>query len=938
MLEINVNGVFYSLEEVANEKLSDLLRLRLGLTGTKIGCGEGRCGICMVLMDGKPVRSCITRSSKAQGKSILTIEGLRALRPADRQEEREDLRALHPLQEAFITHGAIQCGFCTPGQLMRAHALLQENPDPAVADIREAMDEVVCRCGSYEAIVSAIQAAAQSLRTGGPVEPRQIPLGKQDLRHVGKVVIRPDAVAKAIGGAKFTDDLSFEGMLQSRVLRAGIPSGILRELDVSAALRLEGVRAVLTAGDLKHERLHGVYSKDWPILIGINERVRYVGDAIAIVAADTQAIADEALGLIKMRIEPRPIVSSPIQAAQPEAEKLHAKGNLLKKIKVGKGDVQVGFARAEVILEHTFSTPFMDHIFMEPECSIAVPRPDGGMDVYVGSQIPYEDRRQVAEALGMDLEKVRVRGQKTGGAFGGKEDIAGQIHAALLADATKKPVKLLFTRRESLKVHPKRHATQIKIKLGAMRTGELVAAQTEIYGDTGAYASLGEAVMTRATTHSCGPYVIPNTRSECFAMYTNNPPAGAFRGFGVLQAMFGIESAMDMLADELGIDPLELRKRNALRKGSETNTGHLLEDSAGLPDCLQALGKRLEELGVSEPWTPRAEEIDGRKVITCWGMASGFKNTGLGTGANDSSGAILKLLPAGRLQILTGASEVGQGMNTTLQLIAAEVLGIIPDNINVYLMDTSLTPDGGPTTASRQTYVTGNAVKGAALELKKNIIAMLVGAYECEPCLIHFGAEGVRLGEDLVGWQTIFEMLQKTPQGTAVELRYNAPQTFPLELGGRIHVAYGFGAQALKISLDPQNGDVKVLRVIAASDGGRVINPLGFQSQVEGGVVMGVGHGLMEEFKLDNGIILSDRIARYDIPRMMDSPAVESIIVEDPTSEGPFGSKGIGELVCVPTPPAIANAVYHAIGLRVDSLPVTAAKIKTWLETNPIKI
>ena len=932
MLEINVNGVSYSLDEVPGEKLSDLLRLRLNLTGTKVGCGEGRCGICTVLLDGKPVRSCITRANKAQGKSILTIEGLRALRPVQRQDERTDLQALHPLQEAFITHGAIQCGFCTPGQLMRAHALLIENPDPSVSEIREAMNDVVCRCGSYEAIVSAIQEAANSLRTGEAVEPRVVSLGKQDLTHVGKATIRPDAIAKAIGGAKFTDDFQFEGMLYARVLRAGVPSGILRELDISAAAQLEGVSAVLSAVDLQHERLHGVYSKDWPILVGIGERVRYVGDAIALVAADTQATADEAVKLIQFVIEPRPVVSNPMQAAEPDAEKVHEKGNLLKKIKVGKGDLDAGFAQSDVIVEHTFYTPFMEHLFMEPECSISVPREDGGMDVYVGSQIPYEDRRQVAEALGLKLEQVRVRGQKTGGAFGGKEDIAGQIHAALLAEATRKPVKLLFTRRESMMVHPKRHATWTKVKLGARKNGELLAAKTEIYGDTGAYASLGVAVMTRATTHSCGPYIIPNTLSECYAMYTNNPPAGAFRGFGVVQAMFGIESAMDMLAEKLGMDPLALRKVNALRKGSETNTGHRLEESAGLPECLEALGHRLDEIGVTDPWTPQEEEIDGRKVITCWGMASGFKNTGLGTGTDDSSGAIVRLLPAGRLQIMTAASEVGQGMNTTLQLIAAEVLGIIPENINVYLMDTALTPDGGATTASRQTYVTGNAVKNAATELKKRIESLLIDRFKCEPCQIRFSFEAVYAGDGQIGWQETYDLLEKTPEGTSVEVRYSAPQTYSLVHGGKIHVAYGFGAQAVKIALDSESGEVTVLQVIATSDAGRVINPLGFQSQVEGGVVMGVGHGLLEDFVVENGIILSDRIAKYDIPRMKDSPEVESLIVEDPTSEGPYGAKGIGELVCVPTPPAIANALYNAIGLRVDSLPVTKEKVKIWLE------
>jgi len=934
MLEINVNGVSYSLDEIKDEKLSDLLRLRLKLTGTKVGCGEGRCGICTVLMDGKPVRSCITRASKANGKSILTIEGLRTLRPVERQDKRADLRALHPLQESFITHGAIQCGFCTPGQLMRAHALLLENPDPNVQEIREAMNDVVCRCGSYEAIVSAIQAAANSLQTGNTMQPRTVSLGKQDLTHVGKATIRPDAVAKAIGGAKFTDDLQFEGMLFARVLRAGIPSGFLRELDTSEAARVEGVWAILTAADLKHERLHGVYAKDWPILVGIDERVRYVGDAIAIIAADTQAIADEAITRIRMVIDPRPAVSDPMQAAQPDAEQLHEKGNLLKKIKVGKGDLDAGFAASDVIVEHTFHTPFMEHMFMEPECSIAVPREDGGMDVYAGTQIPYEDRRQVAEALGLAPEQVRIRGQKTGGAFGGKEDIAGQIHAALLAEATGKPVKLLFTRRESMMVHPKRHATWTRVKLGAKKTGELLAAKTEIYGDTGAYASLGVAVMTRATTHSCGPYIIPNTLSECYAMYTNNPPAGAFRGFGVVQAMFGIESSMDILAEKLDMDPLALRKLNALRKGSETNTGHRLEESAGLPECLEALGNRLEELSVADPWTPQEEEINGRRVLTCWGMASGFKNTGLGTGTEDSSGAILRLLPAGRLQIMTAASEVGQGMNTTLQLIAAEVLGILPENINVYLMDTALTPDGGATTASRQTYVTGNAVKNAASALKKRIETLLNANCHCEPCQVVFNSDGVTAGDEKLRWQEIYDMLEKSPEGTTAEERYTAPQTYALELGGKIHVAYGFGAQAVKIALDPQSGEVKVLQVIAATDAGRVINPLGFQSQVEGGVVMGVGHGILEEFKMDNGIILSDRIARYEIPRMKDSPKVESLIVEDPTSEGPYGAKGIGELVCVPTPPAIANAVYNAIGLRVYNLPVSKGKVKAFLESS----
>lgn len=932
MLEVNVNGVPYQLQEIPGEKLSDLLRERLRLTGTKISCGEGHCNICTVLVDGVPTRSCITRAAAVNGKSVLTVEGLRALRPNHQQDQREDLKALHPLQEAFITHGAIQCGFCTPGQLLTAHALLQNNPDPSLDEIREAMNDVICRCGSYEAIISAIQAAAKAIREESYVQSRQFPLGEQDLTYVGKNFIRPDAVGKAIGSAKFSDDLHFEGMLYARVLRAGVPSAILRSLDSSQARQLPGVVAILTAQDLQHERLHGIYKKDWPVLVGIGERVRYQGDAIAIVAAQSQAIADEAIRLIKPEFEGRPVVSSPQQALERDAEQIHDQGNLLKHIYFDKGDIQIGFAEADVVVEHTFTTPFMEHLFMEPECSIAVPREDGGLDIYVGSQIPFEDRRQVAEATGLPLEKVRVRGQKIGGAFGGKEDIAGQIHAALLALATDRPVKLLFTRRESMLVHPKRHATSIKLRLGARQDGRLTAVHTELYGDTGAYASLGVPVMTRATTHSCGPYVIPHTHADCYAMYTNNPPAGAFRGFGVIQASFGIESAMDILAERLDLDPMTIRKINCLQVGSTTNTGHYLTESVGLPDCLDAIGDWWAHNGVSAPYTPQTEELSGQRLITCWGLACGFKNTGLGTGAEDSSGVILKLLPAGRLQIKSGASEVGQGLVTTLQLIAAEILSIPPDNINVYLMDTDLTPDGGPTTASRQTYVTGNAVRQAAISLRKRILEMLSKPCDVDPDEVLFSSEGARVGERLIPWQEIHDQLQQTPLGLAEEYCYRAPDTYPISVGGRIHVAYSFAAQAVKVGIDPATGEVKVLKVISANDGGRVINPLGFHSQVEGGIVMGIGHALMEDFEVENGVIKSDRIARYQVPRMQDLPEIKSIIVEAKASEGPFGAKGVGELVCIPTPAAITNAIYHAIGLRVDDLPVSKEKVRSWLQ------
>lgn len=919
------------LDEIPGEKLSTLLRERLGLTGTKVGCGEGACGICTVIMNGKATRACLTPASKAQNATILTVEGLRALRPEHLQAHREDLRALHPLQQAFVSHGAIQCGFCTPGQLMRAFALLQENPNPSREEIQTAMKGVLCRCGSYESIISAVQAAALAMREQTELPDRVISLGEQNLRHVGKAYYRPDAIAKALGSAKFTDDLSFEDMLFARVLRANVPSGILTSLSCDDARQMDGVRVVLTADDLKYAKNHGLYTADWPVLIGIGERVRYMGDALALLAAETQAIADQALATIRVAIEPRPVVANPMQAHYPNAEPVHAQGNLIKHIHTHKGDVATAFEAPETLLEAGFSTPTMEHLFMEPECSIAVPREDNGIDLYVGSQIPFEDRRQVAEALGLPLEKVRVKGQRTGGAFGGKEDIAGQIHAALLAQATGRPVKLRFTRQESLLTHPKRHATWIDLKIAADQSGQLRAIQSRIYGDGGAYASLSAPVMTRATTHSCGPYQVPNAWSDCWAMYTNNPPAGAFRGFGVTQVAFAIESAMEMLAEKLDIDPIALRKKNALRVGAETNTGHLLEESVGFLECLDAIEHTFETRGIKEPFKVRPEMINGEPWLSAWGIAAGFKNSGLGTGTEDAGAASATLLPNARLQIKSGAAEVGQGLVSVLQLIAAEVIGIAVDNINIFLMDTELTPDSGPTTASRQTMITGTAVKLATTALKERVLALLAQQWQVASADIRLDESGARCKDQFLPWHEIYLALKARSQGLSTHAHYIAPTTNRLEDGGPIHLAYGFTAQAARVLVNPRTGELKVPEVIVATDAGRVINPLGFQAQIEGGVVMGIGHALMEEFIVEEGVIKTDRMARYKVPRMTESPVVTNLIVEAPSSHGPFGAKGIGELVCVPTAPAIANAVYHAIGFRAHSLPIKTEQIQAWL-------
>jgi selenium-dependent xanthine dehydrogenase len=924
-LRIEVNGHEYTLPALPGETLANLLRDRLRLTGTKIGCGESECGSCTVLVDGEAVLSCNYPAARANGRKILTIEGLGAPKEARADAEGAEL---HPLQQAFVEYGAVQCGFCIPGQIMTAYALLQRQPDPSREEVRSALKDTLCRCAGYPSIEKAVLAAAEAMRTGTPVRPAPALESERPGQFVGRVHIRPDAVHKVNGEALYTDDLVFEGMLHGAVRRAMVPHAILKRLDVSKARALAGVEVVLTADDIPGERNHGLVIYDWPAMVGVGEHVRYVGDALAIVAAQRPEIAQEAVALIEAEFEAQPIVSDPVEARRPDAPVVHEGGNLLEHIKVRKGDMSAGFAESEVVLEHTFKTPIQEHAFLEPECSIAVPTEDGRMEVYVGSQIPYEDRTQIARVLGWPEERVRIVGQLMGGGFGGKEDIAGQIHAALLANATQRPVKLLFDRHESLLVHPKRHATRIRVKLGAKRNGQLVAAETELHGDTGAYASLGDKVMTRATTHSAGPYEIPHVRADCYAMYTNNPPAGAFRGFGVTQSAFAVESAMDMLAQELGMDRVELRRMNALHVGSVTNTGQLLRESVGLGECIDKVEAELRRVatstcGLQPNQLFAAHTVAGAPhLVHAWGFAVGYKNTGLGGGALDKAGAEVELYDDGMLEVRSSSAEMGQGLVAVMQMVVSEELSVAPRSVRVLVMDTDLTPDGGPTTASRQTYVTGNASRYAAQTLRQAISVALAEKYDVPPQQIRFENGLVHADGHALTFSEVAKQMKAMGQQPRVLYEYEAPATKPLGQGGDMHFAFSYAAQAAEVQVDTNSGEVSVLRVIAANDVGEAVNPVGLQGQVEGGVMMGIGTALTEEFIVEKGQVVTDRLARYRMPGIMLTPEITSIIVEHPTADGPYGAKGVGEICAIPTAPAVANAIYNAVGVRVDRLPV----------------
>jgi xanthine dehydrogenase molybdenum-binding subunit len=908
-LKFHVNGQLFEIESEPGEMLSDVLRNRLGLTGTKIGCEEAECGACTVLVDGEPIVSCIYPAARVAGREVLTIEGL------------AQQGALHPLQEAFVETGAVQCGFCIPGQIMTSYALLQKNPDPGEDQIRAALKDTLCRCAGYPTILQAVGAAADRMKNH-PTSYKPPPTSTKNTKVVGSNLPRQDSIAKVTGEALYTDDISFPGMLIGKVLRAEKPHAILKGLILDGALDVPGVVAILTADDIPGENLHGIVYRDWPVLIGLGERVRYVGDALAIVAAESENAALEAVGLIKADLEELPVIADPVSAHQADAERIHSGGNLLKHIKVRKGDLELGWQASELTLESTYHTSATDHAFMEPECSIAVPGNDGRMEVYVGSQIPYADREQVARALGIPQEQVRIRGTLIGGGFGGKEDIAGQIHAALLAQATGRPVKILFDRQESLVVHPKRHATRIQVRFGARGDGTLVAAETELYGDTGAYASLGDKVMTRATTHSAGPYNIEHVRADCYAMHTNNPPAGAFRGFGVTQSCFAVESCVDDLAQQLEMDPFEIRRKNALQVGHITNTGQVLKESVGLMECLDKveaeIQKRVGDRNPFEAITPEGHP----QLRRAWGIAAGYKNTGLGGGAPDKASAEVELFTDGSLEVRSASADMGQGLVTVLQLIAAEEMGMPADRVRVLLSDTDLTPDGGPTTASRQTFVTGNAARHASMVLREAVRSSLSERLDVPPDEITFreglaqvNGQTVSLG-DAAGWMKAEGVEPKALY------EYWAPETQPLGTGGDMHFAYSFAVQAAEVEVDLETGEVKVLEVIAANDVGKAINPLGLQGQVEGGVVMGIGNALTEEFITEEGMVFTDRLARYRMPSIVQTPKITSIVVEHPAAEGPYGAKGVGEISSIPTSPAITNAIKHACGVRIRRLPV----------------
>jgi len=842
MFTVDLNDSIYTVKEDIN--LLDFLRDEAQVTSVKNGCGEGACGACMVLVEGKATRACLLTMAKVNGKKLMTVEGL-----SDTEKE--------AYARAFAEAGAVQCGFCIPGMIISAKALLDKNLNPSAQEIKEAIRGNICRCTGYVKIEQAIGLAAKILR-GEPQLKQSVQAG------IGTSLPRIDAREKVLGTGQYVDDMQIKSMLYGAVLRAKVPRALVKSIDVAAARAYPGVETVLTAEDVPGERYWGFIFKDWPALVAVGEETRYIGDAIALVAARSRKIAREALALIKVDYEVLEPVTSPTFALSDGAPKIHPKGNLLSTTHIKRGDPEAALAKSAYVVTNRYSTPPTEHAYMEPESALAVPQGDDGLTVYVGSQSVYEDQHGIMSILGLPAEKVRVISKLVGGAFGGKEDLSVQHHAALLAVKTQKPVKLTLIRQESILVHPKRHAMELELTTGCDAEGKITAVVARIVADTGAYASLGPPVLQRACTHIGGPYHVPNVDITGLCVYTNNPPAGAFRGFGVPQAAFACESNLDLLARKVGISPWEIRYRNALEPGLVNATGQIADEGTAIKETLLAVR------GVYE---------SNRYA----GIACALKNTGIGVGLPDISRVKIKVA-GGKVLVLTSAACMGQGLATIIVQMVCETTGLPAELIEVASPDTFLTPDAGTTTASRQTLFTGEATRQAALKLRQALEQASLAELE---------------GSEFYG-------------------EYSG-QTDPMDSGKPnpvSHVAYSYATHVVLL-----NDQGKVQKVIAAHDVGRAINPKAAEGQVEGGIAMGLGYALREDFPLQKGMP-AVKYAKLGLFRSTDMPEIEVLLVEKNPSPLAFGAKGVGEIASIPVAPAVASAYYQLDGKIRLQLPL----------------
>ena len=852
-MDFILNGKPVSVDLADGESLLDVLRDRCGVTSVKDGCApEGSCGACTVLSGGKAVVSCAQKAARFAGREVQTHEGLPA---AERAR----------WAESFVAAGASQCGFCSPGVVMKAESLLRKTPDPARSQVIGALAGNLCRCTGYVKIVDAILLNAAA-RAGAPLPQPDCSgrVGSRTARYHGREL--------ALGDKPYINDMTLPGLLHAAVRFTDHPRARLVSVDTTLAAAAPGVAAVLTAADVPGNRTQGEITQDWVQLYAEGETTRYIGDVIALVAADTRAAARAAAALVDVEYEVLEPVTDPVAATAPGAPQLHpaAPGNVLSVSEVKRGDVDAVLATAAHVLTETFATQRIEHAFLEPESALAYPAGDGGIHFYTQGQGIWSDRRQVAGLLGLPEDKVRATLVSNGGAFGAKEDLNVQGHAALLAAHTGRPVRLTLSRAESMRFHVKRHPLTMTYTIGCDEQGRLLGLRAKIIGDTGAYASVGDKVLERAAGHACGPYKFAAVDVEARAVYTNNVPCGAMRGFGANQVNFALEGMLDRLAERVGIDGWDIRWLNAVDVGDIFGTGQRLGPGVGLRKTL---------LAVKEAY----------KAAPLAGISCAVKNTGIGNGLAEYGRAILRPEADGSVTLFHAWTEMGQGVHTILMQVLCEELGLTPSRVAVEV-DTRYELGCGQTTASRATVLGGRSVIAAAAKLK----ADLAGA--ATPAALAALAGREYYGEVCVDWTTA--------PGADVD----SPVT---------HFAYGWATQVVIL-----DGDGVIAKVVAAHDVGKVINPTLLEGQIEGAVHMGLGHALSEEYVVCDGIPVTTTLKSLNIIPPAGMPPVECIFVEEPQPEGPYGAKGVGEIGLVPTAGAVAGALHAFDGRYRTRLPM----------------
>lgn len=843
MSVFSVNGKTYTVTE--NVSLMRFLRDELRLTSVKDGCSEGACGTCTVIIDGKAVKACVQKVSNLDGKSVITAEGL---------SEREK----QVYSYAFSEAGAVQCGFCIPGMVMCAKALIDKNPSPTPEDVKYAIRNNLCRCTGYKKIEEAILLAAEIIR-----ENREI-TNPVSTGLLGESMSRVDASAKALGEAKYADDFYMDGMVYGSALRSEYPRAEILSIDKSEAESMDGVLCVMTAEDIPGTQKVGHLKRDWDVIVPVGKTTHYLGDAVALVAAETPEILEKAKKAIKVEYNPLDGVFSTAEAMKDGAPLVHEDGNLLSEEHLVRGDAEKVISESRYSVTNHYSLPFTEHAFMETECAVAFPE-DGGIHIISGDQGIYQTQRECSDALGLPPEKVRVSAAMVGGGFGGKEDMSVQHHAALLAQKTGRPVKVKLTRQESILVHPKRHAMEIDLTTACDENGKLTAMKAVIISDTGAYASLGGPVLQRACTHAAGPYNYQNIDITGRAYYTNNPPAGAFRGFGVPQSCFATECNLNQLAEMAGLTPFEIRYINAVRPGDTLPNGQIADENTAIAETLDAVREICEK-------NPKA------------GIACAIKNSGLGVGVPDT-GRCRITVKDGKVHVTSSAACIGQGMGTVQIQMLCQTAGLTPDMIVYDTPDTKYSPNAGNTTASRQTLFTGEAVVRAASLLRE--------------ALDKEGSLSALNGREFYG------------EYTGVTDKMGSPKEHPVS-----HVAYSYATQVVEL-----NDDGTIKRVVAAHDVGTPVNPKALEGQIEGGVVMSLGYALTESFPLEQGRPMA-KLGTLGLFRADKTPDVVPVII-DRRMKGPaFGAKGIGEISSIPTAPAVQLAYYNRDGKFRTSLPL----------------